>query len=287
MPAIADRLLDQFHARTPIRTGSLIVTLFGDAIVPRGGRLSLASLVEIMAAFRIGDGLVRTALSRLVAEGLFERWKIGRTSHYRLSGRGRETFAGATHRIYDAPARPWRGAFDLVILEGTEQRAALRPVLESRGYGALTPDVLIAPQVGGAADDAPALHLVAAAHHPDDARLMAEKAWPIAAIAARYERFIANLDEPGPLTALGDLDALVTRTLLIHDYRRIVLRDPLLPVELLPVPWAGLEARRLCGKTYRAVLPAAERWLDDNARDDTGPLPAPDCSLYRRFGDLD
>src|SRR5687767_8359362 len=65
-------LLDAFHARTPIRAGSLIVTIFGDAVAPRGGELSLASLVEIMAAFRIGAGVVRTALSRLVAEGWFE-----------------------------------------------------------------------------------------------------------------------------------------------------------------------------------------------------------------------
>ncbi|HKH34355.1 MAG TPA: hypothetical protein VKA80_09390, partial [Beijerinckiaceae bacterium] len=42
--SLSPPLLDAFHARTPIRAGSLIVTIFGDAVAPRGGELSLASL---------------------------------------------------------------------------------------------------------------------------------------------------------------------------------------------------------------------------------------------------
>ncbi|MCL6609439.1 MAG: GntR family transcriptional regulator, partial [Geminicoccaceae bacterium] len=62
----------------PHRTGSLIVTLFGDAIVPRGGELSVVSLLAIMAAMGIGEGPVRTAASRLSAEGWVERRRVGR-----------------------------------------------------------------------------------------------------------------------------------------------------------------------------------------------------------------
>ena len=32
-----ERLIERFQQRRPLRTGSLIITLFGDAIVPRGG----------------------------------------------------------------------------------------------------------------------------------------------------------------------------------------------------------------------------------------------------------
>jgi len=35
MAAFVESLLDAFHGRTPIRAGSLIVTVFGDAVVPR------------------------------------------------------------------------------------------------------------------------------------------------------------------------------------------------------------------------------------------------------------
>ena len=37
-------LLDHFHARKPVRAWSLIITLYGDSIVPRGGSLWLGSL---------------------------------------------------------------------------------------------------------------------------------------------------------------------------------------------------------------------------------------------------
>ncbi len=71
MAAFVEGLLDTFHQRTPIRAGSLIITVFGDAVVPRGGVLSMASLIEIMRAFRVSESLVRTALSRLVSDGWF------------------------------------------------------------------------------------------------------------------------------------------------------------------------------------------------------------------------
>jgi phenylacetic acid degradation operon negative regulatory protein len=34
------------------------------------------------------------------------------------------------------------------------------------------------------------------------------------------------------------------RTLLIHAYRRVLLRDPLLPAALLPLDWPGAAAMR-------------------------------------------
>jgi phenylacetic acid degradation operon negative regulatory protein len=84
-----------------------------------------------------------------------------------------------------------------------------------------------------------------------------------------------------------NLDALLVRILLIHDYRRAVLKDPLLPAQLLPRPWAGTAARALCGKIYRALLPAAERWIDTHALNDRGPLPAVDRDFEQRFASLE
>ncbi len=78
-------LLKQFHARKPARIWSLIVTLYGDAIVPRGGSLWIGSLIEIMALFRIDAGHVRTAVSRLSSDGWLASTKRGRASYYRLT----------------------------------------------------------------------------------------------------------------------------------------------------------------------------------------------------------
>ena len=75
------------------------------------------------------------------------------------------------------------------------------------------------------------------------------------------------------------------RVLLIHHYRRVVLRDPLLPAALLPRDWPGRAARELCGEIYRGLLPASEQWLDHHASNENGPLPAAGKGLYRRFAD--
>ena len=41
------------------------------------------------------------------------------------------------------------------------------------------------------------------------------------------------------------------RTLLIHEYRRVLLRDPRLPAALLPLDWPGAAAFALCRDFYR------------------------------------
>jgi phenylacetic acid degradation operon negative regulatory protein len=285
MTAFVETLLDKFHERTPIRAGSLIVTVFGDAVMPRGGVLSLTSLHEIMRAFRISDTLVRTALSRLVSEGWFERWKVGRNSYYRLTAQGQEAFARATQRIYADPPQDWQGSFDLLLLENAQDRSALRGELAAAGYGALGPDLLMAAAPVGKVG--PYLRLVATPADLATARRLVERAWPLADIGSRYRRFIDAYS--GTLGALErgagftDIDALLVRILLIHDYRRAVLKDPLLPSQLLPKPWAGTAARALCGTIYRTLLPAAERWIDTHAQNDLGPLPAVDRDFRQRF----
>ncbi len=286
MAAFVETLLDRFHERTPIRAGSLIITVFGDAVVPRGGVLSLASLHEIMRAFRISDTLVRTALSRLVSEDWFERWKVGRNSYYRLTPHGQEAFAQATQRIYAEPPQDWQGAFDFLLLENAQDRGAVRAELSEAGYGSLGPDLLIAATPSASAAGG-FLRLSAAPADLPTARRLVERAWPLAEIESRYNRFVAAYS--GTLAALQrgagftNLDALLVRILLIHDYRRAVLKDPLLPAQLLPQRWAGATARTLCGTIYKTLLPAAERWIDAHAQDDKGPLPKADRSFGLRF----
>ena len=90
------RIVDQLK-REPSRTGSIAITMFGDAIVPRGGSVALGTLLEFFAAIDVDSTVVRTAMSRLTADGWFEREKVGRNSFYRLVQRERLTFDIATN----------------------------------------------------------------------------------------------------------------------------------------------------------------------------------------------
>jgi len=109
------RIIDQLK-REPSRTGSIVITVFGDAIVPRGGSVWLGTLLEFFESLDIDSGVVRTAMSRLAADGWLTREKVGRNSFYRLADKGRQTFEAATRHIYDPPPSDWTGRFELLLI---------------------------------------------------------------------------------------------------------------------------------------------------------------------------
>ena len=76
------------------------------------------------------------------------------------------------------------------------------------------------------------------------------------------------------------------RTLLIHEYRRLHLRDPLLPPRLLRANWPGAQAAALCRDIYASVFAASEAHLSRVAAQLDGPLPPPDASVMERFGGI-
>ncbi len=110
------------------------------------------------------------------------------------------------------------------------------------------------------------------------------------ALARRYRRFVASFAPVesllGPGTALPADTAFLIRTLLIHEYRKIHLRDPLLPPALLPSNWVGARAYEVCGRLYARVFPAAESYLSVTAHQLHRPLPAANSAAHARFGGI-
>jgi phenylacetic acid degradation operon negative regulatory protein len=80
--------------------------------------------------------------------------------------------------------------------------------------------------------------------------------------------------------------AFLIRTLLIQEYRKVLLRDPQLPAELLPSDWHGTAAYQLCRNLYQAVYVAADDYLTTTMESADGALPPPGASFMRRFGGL-
>jgi phenylacetic acid degradation operon negative regulatory protein len=288
MPHPLARIVDQLK-REPSRTGSIVITLFGDAIAPRGGSVWLGTLLAFFKTLDIDSGVVRTAMSRLAADGWLERNKVGRNSFYRLAKKGRQTFDTATRHIYDPQASDWTGRFELLLIGSSEDRDASREALKNAGFGSPLPGVWIAPSgVPVPEEAAHAIRLEVSAEDDAGRRLLSES-WPLDRTADAYLKFMKTF-EPlrgwiGRRERLSDTDAFTARILLIHHYRRVVLRDPLLPAALLPKDWPGQAARGLCREIYRGLLSPAEQWLDRNATNENGPLPAAGGELAYRFGD--
>ena len=282
------RIVDQLK-REPSRTGSIVITVFGDAIVPRGGSVWLGTLLEFFRTIDIDSGVVRTAMSRLAADGWLERHKVGRNSFYRLVKKGRQTFDAATRQIYDPQASDWTGRFELLLIGNGADREASREALKNAGFGSPLPGVWVAPSgVPIPEEAASAIRLEVSAEDDSGRRLLAES-WPLDRTADAYQKFLKTFE---PLRGwidrrerLSDVDAFTARILLIHHYRRVVLRDPLLPTTLLPADWPGRAARKLCGEIYRGLLPASEQWLDRHATNENGPLPPAGDNLVGRFED--
>lgn len=266
----------------PSRTWSIVITVFGDAVVPRGGSLWLGTLLLLFETMGIGGGVVRTAMSRLTADGWLDRGRAGRNSFYTLTAKGQASFADAARRIYGPPPDANPGRLDIVLPGGVDLHDAMRRA----GFGFID-GVWVAP-AGTAmpAEAAGALHVHGCMDEPA-ARRLAALAWPLDRHAEAYLQFNRAF---APLHQwlssggyLSGLDAITARTLLIHEYRRLVLRDPRLPRAWLPPDWPGFAARYVCAGVYRAVLPESERWLDEHGRDEAGALPPPAIDLAARF----
>src|SRR5438309_11331394 len=83
MPHPLSRIVDQLK-REPSRTGSIVITLFGDAIVPRGGSVWLGTLLEFLRHLTLERGGVGRRLWRLGRAGWLDGNKAGRNGSNRL-----------------------------------------------------------------------------------------------------------------------------------------------------------------------------------------------------------
>ena len=193
MPPPLARIIQQLK-REPSRTGSIVITVFGDAIVPRGGSVWLGTLLEFFEQLDIDASVVRTAMSRLTADGWFERNKIGRNSFYRLVQSGRQTFDIATKHIYGPPASDWTGRFELLLIGNGGDRDAAREALKNAGFGSPLPGVWVAPSgVPVPEEAAGAIRLEVSAEDDSGRRLLSES-WPLDRTADAYQKFMKTFE---------------------------------------------------------------------------------------------
>lgn len=295
-----------YMAKFPPRSKSVVMTVFGDAVVPHGGALWLGSLIRLLAPFGMSDRLVRTSVYRLAEEGWLSAQRKGRRSLYTLRPEARSRFLKAHQRVYTPTYLTWDQCWTQVLtlphsLDAAE-RAQLRKELAWEGFGALSPTAFIHPNPDtGTLNDM--LRRLGVADRLFIARIqpartpqgrpwsdLIAECWDLDSVAQDYERF---LEWFGPLTALvreqPELDnelAFVLRSLLIHEFRRVQLHDPQLPLELLPARWAGKKAYDLCRELYRALHRPSQAYVLDVLRLEDEHAPEADETFFERFGGL-
>ncbi len=258
----AAELLARFRRQRPLRGGSLIVTIFGDALMPRGGAVTLGSLIALAEPFGLNERLVRTAAARLAKEGWLQARRAGKLSEYHLSSDGRERFAEATKRIYSEPDSPWSGRWTVIVLPPMRaaDRKELKEELTWRGFGELSTNVFAHPEPDSQSlnvPQSPAVLLSKAIVF--DANLAGDHApqrlvslgWDLEDLGLRYQRFVKRFERV--LTAVQETPRH-GRSGVLH---RANLVDPRIP----PPAFArshvarGLVAGQLARRSSRGAVP--------------------------------
>lgn len=281
----SDPVISRLLAEMDIRGKSMIVTVFGDTIVPHGGAIWLSDLIRLMEPFGIGDRVVRTAIYRLSQDAYFDTTKEGRRSFYSLTRPARLMFEAAERRIYAGDAVTWDEQWMALILTGAMKRTERMAVIKQlgwQGFAHVGPNLLVNPvpspmAVGQTLDNLGVAEKVVEwqargmpGMNRDALLAMVRDAWPLEELQAKYRKFLAVFGEaalkidtsrPQQASQKAPQDAeraFILRSLLVHAWRRIVLNSPALPLEIHPDPGLAIEATELYQTLYLNLADAAD-----------------------------
>ncbi|WP_214319738.1 PaaX family transcriptional regulator C-terminal domain-containing protein [Nonomuraea sediminis] len=208
--------------------------------------LAARHLVRIGGLFGIAEGTVRVALSRMVAAGDL----IQVNGRYTLSERLVERQA-RQDESRDPHTRPWDGTWEIAVVTAERRapadRAAFRHVMGALRMAELREGTWLRPAnlIRSWPDSVRAqCTLIDGRPHDDPTPLL----WDLDGWAAEARRLERELERADGLAE----GFLVSAAVLRH-----LLKDPLLPPELLPADWPGAELRRIYDgfdRAYRTTL---------------------------------
>ena len=271
--------VQSWRAAPHISARSVLVTILGDALLPVSKSAWLSQLFKLAMPYNFSSRLVRTSLFRLADEGWITGERHGRQSKYILTPFAEREFADAAARIYSNDRPNLDGQWTLVLFDGTRmslrERDRLARYLGWHGFVALERGVLASPICGVEAvrqvlaEAFPqVMSAIAKAEFPDIDVLVQKgffsSAFAFDDIEKSYRGFVDTYAEfDDGLAKLSPMDAYCARTMLIHDLRRVTLRMPPLPGELLPAPWSGDEAYALAARLYPRLCAASAALLGE------------------------
>lgn len=296
--------LHAFQQLPRMRAGSLIISAFGDAIYPRGGVVWLGCLIRLLEPLALNERLVRTAIFRLVKEDWLQAQTMGRRTDYGLSATGRSRIEEASKLIYGNPTSQWDEHWRIIFTsaeQSPQSRAALRKALYWQGFGEWNANTFLHPSADlnqvTASLSADGLQqelldswtliskIVPTPFTISDKQVVAQ-AWDLKQLGQSYANFIAQyqtIDSRFDKLKASDEEAFLTRLLLVHDFRRLLLRDPMLPNTLLPGHWPGLKARQLFNRLYSKLHEASENHLDMHLQKADESVPRRGSLLSKRI----
>ena len=223
------------------RVWSIIVSLFGDLAQQPTDRISGSALTRIITPMGIKPEAIRVALHRLRKDGWIESTRSGRASIHYLTQYGRSQSAAVTPRIYTrAPviSTDWHA----LIADDSAGQATLDEVLLLPNYVTVTRNTVLGhgplPQNQ---EELLGLELRGVSV-PD---WLKARIFPSDLTSACQALRTALQAIPSVPADLCPLQIASLRTLIVHRWRRVVLRHPDLPGVFYPNDWPGQDCRKM------------------------------------------
>lgn len=231
-----------------LRVWSVLVTIFGDLAIEDGATLNSSVLTALTAPLEIRPEALRVAIHRLKKDGWLISERAGRSSNYGLSDKGRAQSQIAGKRIYgqQVPSpKLWKLAVQPLphLVGEADQGIALQPGLSLFTHGEVPPDAMVfSGQIEALPD------WVRSQFGPAD---LAEGFHGLDQKLAGLSRGLHNN------RSLSPLETAAIRVLIVHEWRRLLLRQADVPEMLLPKGWPGLSCRHRVFELL-ALLPRPE-----------------------------
>ena len=166
-------------------------------------------MIDVFARVDVSEEATRSTLTRMTSRGLLTKHRNGRKVYFGLTPRAKDVLQDGERRIWQRGAvnRDWDGTWTLVGFSLPEGRRSdrhdLRSQLQWAGFGPVQNGLWIAPGARDVTEMVADLGLtgnvtVFTAQHakPTEAADLAVRAFDTAAIAARYQDFLARWRQP-------------------------------------------------------------------------------------------
>ena len=197
---------------------------------------------RIIEPIGIKPEAIRVALHRLRNDGWITSEKHGRTSSYALAPLGQAETTAATPRIYarkaDIPVE-WH-IVALQPMNSAKRTNAEKPFL-NKGYVTLGNGVFLGK--GAALTGLKDVFTLSGQPGEIPGWLKAQVADPWKSSYAVMAESLAEVEQLLSGEDVSDLEAATLRTLIVHNWRRILLNHPDLPEAFYPEDWKGFECR--------------------------------------------
>lgn len=304
---VASDIIETFSNTRPIHANSLLLSIYGDTICPHGGTIWLGSLIKLVEPLGINQRLVRTSVFRLAEKGILQSKQVGRRSYYSLTEKGFRQFSSAQSRIYQSQPPAWDQHWRLAIASSSisqEQRDALRKELYWLGFNRISTGVFGHPTahfdaVKNMLNDlqlsdhvvlleSRAINIATDTQQTPITNILLKDCHDTTPLDELYQHFIALfqpvLDAAKQASNLPPEQCFLLRILLIHKFRHILLKEPEIPIELLPEDALNLRARELTRQLYKQLSKQSDKHFLEVCRDGNDNFIKPKKAYRERFG---